>query len=202
GACAPRRGESALAIERSRAGIALCGRLGRVAASPRCNLLLNVALLHRSQGDVDEAAGACAEALAAYRTFAEPDALGFAAFAAAQVGLDAVRGRVAEAYARTPRILALCRKHGVESGPLLVAARHCEGLYRLQRREFEAAERAWRQVLALQEKEKFALLLPRTLNYLGLSAELRGRPKEAETIYRRAPGPQGEHPTNIPRNHL
>src|SRR5262249_56908302 len=66
GACAAARGEYALAIERYRAGSALCGRLGRAAASPRCNLLLNVALLHRSQGDVDEAARPCAPAPAAY----------------------------------------------------------------------------------------------------------------------------------------
>ncbi len=85
-----------------------------------------------------------------------------------------------------PRILELCRKHDVRKGPLLVTAYHCEGLYRLQRREVEAAERAWRQALKLQEEEKTVLLLPRTLNYLALTEELRRRPTEAEALYRRA----------------
>ena len=57
-------------------------------------------------------------------------------------------GRVSRAkslHALTPRILQLCRKYEIEAGPLVLTARHCQGLYHLSRGDFSAAEGATQQ---------------------------------------------------------
>jgi CHAT domain-containing protein/tetratricopeptide (TPR) repeat protein len=202
GSCAAERGLYALAIERFREGIARCDKLGTAADLPHSSLLLNVALLHKSQGDLAEALRALEQALVIYRRLVQPDALGFAAFDAARVSLYTAQGRLAEAYALAPHILELCRKYEIEDGPLVVTARHCEGLYHLSRGEFSAAEQAWRQVRTLLEKAKDAPLLPRTLNYLGLSAELQGRLKEAEGLYAQAEALQRDNQRAFPVTHF
>ena len=180
----------------------MCKLLGKTADPPQSNLLLNVALLHKSQGDTEEATRACREALAVYRRFAAADSLGFAAFAAAEIGLDLARRDVAAAHAHVPRILELCRKHDVRTGALPVTAHHCEGLYRLLRRQPDAAEKAWRKAQALQEQEGTALLLPRTLNYLGLTEEQRGRADRAEVHYRQALALQRKNARSFPVTHF
>src|SRR5262249_53651399 len=55
GTCAADRGQYAVAVERFTAGIDLCGRLGPIADPAQANLLLNLALVHKSQGNLEEA---------------------------------------------------------------------------------------------------------------------------------------------------
>src|SRR5262249_36541412 len=59
GTCTAQDGDYARAIENFRTGVALCERLGPTADPPRSNLLLNIALLHKAQGDTDRALLLC-----------------------------------------------------------------------------------------------------------------------------------------------
>jgi CHAT domain-containing protein/tetratricopeptide (TPR) repeat protein len=202
GTSAATSGRYALAVERFRDGIRLCERLGSAADAAQSNLLLNLALLHKSQGDLVEALRGCRQARAVYARTAAPEALGFAAFDAALAALHTARGQSAEAYALTPRILELCRRYAIEGGPLPVTALHCQGMYHLSRREYAAAEAAWSRVLAIQEKEKYTPLLPRTLNGLGLAAEKQGKADRAEALYARARDLQKDNPRALPAIHF
>ncbi len=93
GACAALRGQYAVAIERFREGVARCQKLGTTTDPQLSNLLLNIALLLKGQSDLDGALDYCRQALTVYRRFAEPDALGLAAFDAAEANILAGAGR-------------------------------------------------------------------------------------------------------------
>jgi tetratricopeptide (TPR) repeat protein len=201
GTCSAQTGMYAEAIGRYREGLARCEALGRAADSQRCNLLLNVALVHKSQGDLDEATRLCEEARAAYQAFAEPDAPGLAVFHAALANLYLARGRLKEAFDQTEPVLRLCKKYDVERGPLITSARHCRALHALAHGQFAEADQGWRDVLALQEQDRQTLFQPRTLNYLGISAELQGRFEEAEKYLRRAEALQRGNARAFPATH-
>jgi CHAT domain-containing protein/tetratricopeptide (TPR) repeat protein len=201
GTCAAQNGDYADAIRRFRDGIGRAERLGEPADSQRTNLLLNVALLLKAQGDIPEALRLCQEALAIFRRHAAPDDPGFMAFAAAEASMYAAQARVAEAADKATYVLELCRKHGIHRGPLIIAARHVLALRHLQKREYDEAEADWREVLKQQEEERLPLLVPRTLNYLGLTDECRRRPREAEAFYRRARELQHDNPRAFPLTH-
>ncbi len=202
GTAAALNGDYAQAIDYFRAGITRCQQQGRVADQHQSYLLLNVAVLHRSQGELDEALAATLEALRCYEHFTEPDALGFACFDGALASLYAAMGRYADAEARTDRLLKLCERYEITGGVLRVTAGHCRALRRLHDRDVIGAQRLWREVLALQEKEGELLLRPRTLNWLGLTAELQGKAQEAETIYRQAVALQRANPRALPGIHF
>jgi CHAT domain-containing protein/tetratricopeptide (TPR) repeat protein len=202
GTAAALGGDYAEAVKRYRAGLGRCEKLGAAADPQSSYLLLNLAVLHKSQGEPAEALQALLKALAAYRRFADPDALGLACFDAALASLYASQGRYAEAAAPAECVLRLCSHYEVRGGPLVVTARHCQALRLLAGREPAAAEKLWREVLALQEEARDRLLLPRTLNYLGLAAEAQGRPAEAEAHYRRAVALQRGAPQALPVTHF
>src|SRR5262249_33185057 len=94
GTCVAQRGDYAEAIAHFGAGVARCAPRGREAAPARSTLLLNMALLHKAQGDLAEALRCCREGRDVYRRFAPPGSLGFAAFDAALANLCATQGRV------------------------------------------------------------------------------------------------------------
>jgi CHAT domain-containing protein len=202
GTCEAQRGDYAAAIAHFRAGIERCARLGAEAEPAHSNLLLNIALLHKAQGDLPEALRVCREGRAVYGRFAPPGALGFAAFDAALANLCAIQGRVEEANGLATGVLETCRRYEIDRGPLVVTARHCQALYHLGRRDCAAADEAWHAAQALQETEQPSPLLPRTLNYLGLSAQLQGHPEQAEALYRRARDLQGHSPRAFPATHF
>jgi CHAT domain-containing protein len=202
GTCAAERGRYHQAVEHFRDGIALCSKLGQAADVPHSTLLLNLALVHKSQGDTTEALRGCRQALEVFRRVAPPDSLGFAAFDAAQAMLLASKGDVGEANALTPGILERCRRYDIDRGPLIVTALHCQAMYHLSRKDFAAAEETWTKVRQLQEREKQALLLPRTLNYLALSAELQGRLPQAEELYAKARELQQKGSRSFPATHF
>src|SRR5262249_51768807 len=154
------------------------------------NLLLNLAILLKSQGEVVEASKLLARARNLYEQNAPADALGLAAFDAAEVNLLVAQTKFPEARDRAVRLQALCEKHEVKGGILLVTAGHARGLYHLQRREFKEADAAWAETRAIQEREKQRLLLPRTVFYQGYSRELQGDAKGAEALYFEALGMQ------------
>ncbi len=202
GASATQTGDFAAALQRYGAGLAVCDRLGPAAASQRCNLLLNIALLHRAQGDLDEALRLCERAQRAYEVFVEPESLNLAVFLAARINLQWGRDRAAEAFPLVEPLLKLCQKHGIKAGPLVVTARHLQAARALAQREYAAAEQTWREVLALQEQEQDTPLLPRTLNFLGITADLQGQRREAEAYFRRALAQQQQNPRAYPTTHF
>ncbi len=197
GSCAALHGDYSLAIERYRKGIALCQQLGPVADPQRSNLLLNVALLHKGQGDLEEALRVCEEAREVYGRFARPDSLGMAAFDAARVNLLLAQGRITAVWELSQNILKLCAKHDIRRGPLIITARHGLALAHLERGELTLAEEELRIVLALQEEDN-SPLRPRTLNYLGLIAELRKNPEEAARSFEQAAALQKNNPRAFP----
>lgn len=196
GACAAQDGDYARAIDQFKAGVDCCGRLGKPADVPRCNLLLNIALLHKSQGDLERALPACREAREVYQHFASPDDLGLAALDAAAAALLAAQARLDEADALAADVLKRCEAHKVRAGPLVITARHCQALAHLYRRDFPAAERAWREVEKLHGPH--SPLLPRTLNYLALTRECQDRPDEAAELYEKAREVQKHNPLAFP----
>jgi tetratricopeptide (TPR) repeat protein len=175
GTCAAERGRYADALMRFEQAADVCETLGRPADPQRSIILLNKALVYKSQGELKPALKACEEAREVYRSFAAPDALGFAAFDAARASLHAGLHEFAAAHRLAADVLGRCARYEVEKGPLVITALHCRGLSHLRRGEVAEADKAWNQVQSLQEKEKNSLLLPRTLNYLGLTAEVRAR---------------------------
>jgi CHAT domain-containing protein len=198
GDCCVESGRNAAAVEQFRAGADLCERLGREADAPRCNLLLNLALLYKSQAEFAPATRVCAEARNTYRRLPGWDPLGLGAFDAAMAGLYATQGKLDDAYSLVPALQQTCARYALTGGPIKVAALNCQGLYLLARRDFAGAVAAWEELRRIQEKEKQALLLPRTLNYLGLAAELQGRLADAEAFYGRARDLQRGNPRAFP----
>ena len=137
-----------------------------------------------------------------FRRCAAPDDLGFVAFAAAEANMYAAQARVEDAAESATHVLELCAKHGIERGPLVITARHVLALRHLKRREWDEAALDWREVLKHQDEDHLPLLVPRTLNYLGLTEECRRKPGEAEPYYRRARALQTNNPRAFPLTHF
>ncbi len=202
GTAAALTGEYARAFEHYRAGIEVAGKIGADANVQHSALLLNSAILYRSQGDLAAALDTGMKARALFATVAGADALGFAGFDAALASLHAARADYAAANARTARILRLCELYKITGGPLVVTARHCQALHLLHERQPAAAEKLWKALRALQEEERDDVLLPRTLNYLGLVAESQGRKSEGEKLYCRAVALQQKSGRALPATHF
>lgn len=207
GACKAMRGDYRRAIADFREGVMQCETLGSAADRQRCNLLLNIAILHRSQNELTEARKACEEAINAYRRFAgaKPDKqLGFGCFLGALANMDAALcGSPAanDALARFDvvgtegkQLAELCTEHRIKEGPLLRTALHCQALARLAHKDFAAAQKFWQELADMQNNAVIALpndprrdpLLPQTLNWLGQTAELQGQADAAEKLYAEA----------------
>ncbi|MEI7684345.1 MAG: CHAT domain-containing protein [Planctomycetota bacterium] len=186
GSVLAQRGDYAKAIQHFREGIERCSVPTLETPMQRSNLLLNIALLHKSQGELPEAIKLCTEAVEEFEKFAEPDSLGFAAFDAGLANMHLAQNQLGKAYERTQRILHLCKIHGIDRGPLIGTAKHIQAIQSLSKRDLAAAAETWNDLLKMQEREEQTLLLPRTLNYLGLTAELRDDRAQAEELYRRA----------------
>src|SRR5262249_37523917 len=159
-------GNYAMAIAHFREGVRRCGKLGRAAHPQCCYLWLNIALLHKAQGDLGEALAACREARAVHELTPARDGLVAAALDAAAASLHAAAGHLKEADRLAGKVLEACAKRGEERGPLVMTARHCQALFRLYCRDFPGADNAWREVDRLHGDR--SPLRPRTLNYRAL----------------------------------
>lgn len=188
------RGDYGKAINEYRQGVALCetlAKLGEQADVTHSDLLLNIALLYKAQHAPEDALAALNEAEKIFLRFAPADSPDRGAFFAARASILAHEGKVDEAYKEIGHIQEIYQKNAekgrlLKRGLLWNSVLHVEGLYHLKHRQFDKAEEAWRQAEKLQVQEKQILLLPRTLNYLGLTAEVRGQLEEAERRYRQA----------------
>ena len=138
GTCEALRGDYARALEHFRDSVKRCEKLGAPADQQHSNLLLNVALLHKSQGDLEEALNACRKALDVYLRFGRKDTRGYACFLCALASLNAARGHFAQTGEQARQLKELCTRLKVTEGPEVVAALHCQALSRLSRKEFTA----------------------------------------------------------------
>ncbi|MGL4553421.1 MAG: CHAT domain-containing protein [Gemmataceae bacterium] len=198
GANAALRGQFAQGIDRFRQGVARCVKLGPKADRLHSGLLLNQSLLYKAQGDLVQATDLCKQALAVYERSSEPDGLGVALFQCALASLNAERGQFVEAAALAGPVLEACKRFDIVGGPLVQTAQHCLALGHLARGRWDDAQGLWRGVLASQEKGSQSLLLPRTLNYLALIAELKKQPDAARGYYERADGVQRAQERAVP----
>lgn len=178
GAAAARRGDYAAAVRAFRAGLAVCDRVGPAADPVRFHLELNTALIHKEQGDADRAAAALRDAAAVLARFAGPDDPAAALVDAVRADVAVAAGRVAEAVTIAPRLEAACARQGLTAGYLWATARHVRALEKLSARDPGAAATIWTELAASQRSDN-SLLLARTLNFLGVCAELRGRDADA-----------------------
>jgi CHAT domain-containing protein len=202
GSCAMQQGELARAMDSFRDGIALCRTLGGSADGSHSMMLLNIALVRQAQGEWKEAIETCLEARSVYARTAEPGELAFAAFDAALANLYLATGDLGKAKERAESVLGFCKKNGVERGPLLVSALHCQALDLFARRQVANAKEKWLIAEKLQEKDRQRSLLARTWNYLGLCAEVQREPEEAETLYRKANQMLRETSASPPATHF
>ncbi|HEX4612394.1 MAG TPA: CHAT domain-containing protein, partial [Urbifossiella sp.] len=197
GVTAARRGDYAAAMRAFRAGLAVCDRVGPPADPVRFNLALNTALIHKEQGDADRAGDALKDAAAVLARFATPDDLSFALIDAVRADLAVAAGRVAEAVAIAPRLEAACARQGLTAGYLWTTARHVRALDRLVSRDPAGAEAIWAELAEAQRKDG-NLLLARSLNFLGVCAELRGRDADARRRFEEARAFQAARPNAPP----
>ncbi|QJW97871.1 hypothetical protein [Frigoriglobus tundricola] len=193
GVTAARRGDFARAMERFRSGLALCETVGRSADPVRFNLWLNVALIHKEQGDATAAGDALQNASAVLAGFSEPDDLSGALIDAVRADLFLSQGKVGPALALVPNLEATCTKHGYRSGYLWATARHVRALDLLTRKDVPGAEAVWTGLAEAQRKEGH-VLLARTLNFLGVCAELRGNTADATKQFEEARAFQADRP--------
>lgn len=193
GVAAARAGDFAGAMRHFRAGLARCEAVGPPADPVRFNLWLNVALIHKEQGDAPAAGDALERAAAVLAKFTEPDDLSAALIDAVRADLFLAQGQIAPALVLVPTLEAACAKHGRRAGYLWATARHVRALDLLARNDIPAAEAVWRELADTQRKEGHALFA-RTLNFLGVCAELSGRDTEAVKRFEEARAFQAEKP--------
>jgi tetratricopeptide (TPR) repeat protein len=193
GAAAARRGAYAPAMEHFRAGLVLCEAVGRTADAVKFNLWLNVALLHKEQGDAPAAGDALKRAADVLAGFGEPDDLSAALIDAVRADLFLAQGQIAPALALVPNLEAACTRQETRAGYLWATARHVRALDRLAQKDTAGAEELWAALAEGQRKEGH-VLYARTLNFLGVCAEFRGRTADAAKRFEEARAFQADRP--------
>jgi CHAT domain-containing protein len=193
GVIAARKGDFASAMNHFRAGLVACDAVGTGAEPVRFNLWLNVALIHKEQGDATAASESLQKAATVLAKFAEPDDVSSAMLDAVRADLFVTQGQITPAMALVPNLEAACAKHGSRVGYLWATAKHVRALDSLAKKDLVQAERIWSELADSQRKDG-NVLLARTLNFLGVCAELRGQHTDAITRFEEARKFQTEHP--------
>src|SRR5262249_18604117 len=85
----------------------------------------------------------------------------------------------------------LCQRHHLDHEPIAATALHQKATIEYLRDQLDAARADWRAALDIQQAAGQTAQPARTLNYLAKNDTLRGRPAEAEPLYRRALQLQG-----------
>ncbi|MDY3551181.1 CHAT domain-containing protein [Gemmata sp. JC717] len=178
GVAASRRGDFAGAIGCFRDGLARCDLVGADAEATRFNLWLNSALIQKEQGDVAAAGAALARAAEVLGRLGERDDLSGVLIDAVRADLYLSQGQVKSAAALVPALEAAGTRGGRQSEYLWAAARHIRALDALTRKDLVTAEAVWNELAAAQ-RATGDVLLARTLNFLGVCAELRGADADA-----------------------
>ncbi len=198
GVAAARRGDYGRAMAHFRDGLALCAVVGTDADPVRFNLALNVALIHKEQGDTGEAAKWLKQARIVLATFPEPDPTSAALIDAVRADLLVTQGDIVSALALIPTIEAVCEKTNQRGGYLWGTAKHVRALAALTRdKDISRAETIWTELAAVQRKEEH-ILYARTLNFLGICAELQRHTVNAMKRFEEARAFQAVHPHSPP----
>jgi CHAT domain-containing protein/tetratricopeptide (TPR) repeat protein len=180
------KGEHAEAAEYFQEGIDRCAPLGRKGDRLLASLSVNLALLHKSQGDLEEALKQLEKAGEVFRRFTAKDSPELLFYDAALAALNAERSNYDVAADLAETVLERCERLKVTSGPLVTMSMHCRALRHLVKGRYQQADADWNNVLKLQEAAKQEGLMPRTLNYLAVSAERQDKRGAAREFYVRA----------------
>jgi CHAT domain-containing protein/tetratricopeptide (TPR) repeat protein len=200
GACAAQDGDYAHAIAHFREGVKCCRELQPAADAQHCNLLLNIALLYKAQGDLSQALLACKEARRVYNAFAAKDERGLAAIDAAMATLFAGQRRLEEANKLAASVQERCAKNDIKGGPLVSTALHCQALFHLSKGDVIRARQNWEELAALHGPN--SPMQPRTLNYLAMTYERERRLDKAAEVYQSALDLQNKDPLAFPVTHF
>jgi CHAT domain-containing protein/tetratricopeptide (TPR) repeat protein len=195
------QGRFKLGVERFREGAAVCEKLGRKADRLLSTVLLNHTLLYMAQKDLALTAQKLQQAMEVYQRSEEPDRLGLALFECALARLKGELGDYPEAFRLAQGVLEQCRTYKIVGGPLVNTAKHCRALGHFHRREFSQAKELWSE-LRKEHQKSGENLLPRTLNYLGMLAEIHCKPDEAIQLYHEAGAAQEKQLRSIPSTHF
>jgi len=153
--------------------------------------LLNEAMVFKSQGQLAKAADYCRDSLQVYQQAFGSDAPGAVAHFNALTSLCIGQGQLAEAADYNRRAWQLCQQHHLDHEPGAATTLHHKATLEYLHDQFDAAQRDWRAALEIQQTAGQTEQAARTLNYLAKVDSLRGKPAEAEPLYRRALALQG-----------
>ncbi|QEL14581.1 CHAT domain-containing protein [Limnoglobus roseus] len=185
GGAAMMRGGYAEALTRFRGGLVICDRVGPATDPVRFNVLLHMALIHKEQGDLTATADRLEQAASVLVKFAEPGDLCGGLIAAVRADISLTQGKVAEAVAHVPEIEKACQANGVTGGFMVATARHTTAMNLLVHSDLAGAEKIWQEQAQQQRADKH-VLLARSLNYLGMVSEFKGRDDDARKYFNEA----------------
>ncbi|HEY2762363.1 MAG TPA: tetratricopeptide repeat protein, partial [Pirellulales bacterium] len=153
--------------------------------------LLNEAMVFKSQGQLSKATEYCRDSLQVYQQAFGADAPGAVAHFNALTSLCIAQGKLSEAADYSRHAWELCQKHHLDKEPIAATTLHQKATLEYLHDAFDAAQRDWQAALAIQQAVGQTEQAARTLNYLAKIDSLRGKPAEAEPLYRRALALQG-----------
>lgn len=177
-----------------------CRNLGKNADDLQSKALLSLAMVYRSQGQVDRAGQACLDALAIQRRNPKGRKIDLVAYYNALAALKTAQGQYVEALQWSQQALDTCLEHGAGRSAEAAAARSQLAVLHREAGDFDEAERLWKEALEIYRRQGQASLTARTLNYLGVLAFHRERLdvaagyfSDAYAVYQVGEGAPQEH---------
>lgn len=149
-----------------------CRRLALVGDGLRATVLLNLAMSHKSQGQLGLAVRYCNESLQLHRLMYGPESLSVASMYNALAGLLSSQGHFRAAAETAGRSLSICLKHDHSQHTAVATARHFVALDHLANSRLDSARQEWHQVLEIQQNAGQVGRVIRTLTYLATVARL------------------------------
>jgi CHAT domain-containing protein/tetratricopeptide (TPR) repeat protein len=157
----------------------------RAAADRLCSrALLSLAMVYKSQGQVDQASRMCLESLAIQDANAASRDVDKAPHYNALAALNSSQQRYSEALQWARKAFDATRKDA--EGTTAATARHQLAHLHWLAGKFAEADELWREALATYRRQGQFILVAKTLNYLGVSAYQQHRLGEAEKFFREA----------------
>ncbi len=150
--------------------------------------LLMQAMIYKSQGELDQAAKLCGEALDIFQRSFGADAPGAVAYYNALASLHILRKQLGPAQDENQKAWQLCQKYRFDENrePIAANTLHYKALIEYQQMHFDDARRDWQAALDIQLSAGQAEQAARSRNFLADIAAQRGNSADAEKLYRSA----------------